>query len=205
MKLQGKNKWSYHSDGCSSLVQAMIVLIALKGKARQFIYIAFQTQQQLKKAEKLANEINKTFKKWQSSSIDLIEQFCTAEQLALWLSISNQLSAVCGVWPHRLLEVSGSDCCSYFCLFAQSLDELDDDDSVEKDRKQEEELTQQNTVQNEAMSSEHTPAHLAQVSQVFCEDKEEWGGLFSLRKDAESLNRAIVTAPSLEVHCDCDC
>lgn len=72
-------------------------MIALKGKARQFIYIAFQTQQQLKKAEKLANEINKTFKKWQSSSIDLIEQFCTAEQLALWLSISNQLSAVCGV------------------------------------------------------------------------------------------------------------
>lgn len=53
------------------------------------------------------------------------------------------------------------------------MDELDDDDSVEKDRKQEEELTQQNTVQNEAMSSEHTPAHLAQVSQVFCEDKEE--------------------------------
>lgn len=55
----------------------------------------------------------------------------------------------------------------------QSLDELDDDDGVGKDRKQEEELTQQNTVQNETMSSEHTPAHLAQVSQVFWEEEEE--------------------------------
>ncbi|XP_041934782.1 PRKC apoptosis WT1 regulator protein isoform X2 [Alosa sapidissima] len=44
----------------------------------------------------------------------------------------------------------------------ESLDELDDDDNVEKNRKQEEELTQQNTVQNEAMSLEPTPTHLAQ-------------------------------------------
>lgn len=44
----------------------------------------------------------------------------------------------------------------------ESLDELDDDDGVEKDRKEEEELTQQNTVQNEAMSSEAT--HHAQES-----------------------------------------
>ncbi|KAG5267658.1 hypothetical protein AALO_G00224160 [Alosa alosa] len=44
----------------------------------------------------------------------------------------------------------------------ESLDELDDDDNVEKNRKQEEELTQQNTVQNESMSLEPTPTHLAQ-------------------------------------------
>ena len=50
---------------------------------------------------------------------------------------------------------------------SQSLDELDDDDSVPKDRKQDAELTQQNTVQNETMSSEHAPAHLTQVSQGF--------------------------------------
>ncbi|XP_063073223.1 PRKC apoptosis WT1 regulator protein [Engraulis encrasicolus] len=46
----------------------------------------------------------------------------------------------------------------------ESLDELDDDDGVQKNRQQEEELTQQNTVQNEAMSSEPAPAHLAQES-----------------------------------------
>ncbi|KAG7456117.1 hypothetical protein MATL_G00248360 [Megalops atlanticus] len=44
----------------------------------------------------------------------------------------------------------------------ESLDELDDDDGGEKERKNEEALTQHNTVQNEAMTSDPTAAHLLQ-------------------------------------------
>lgn len=40
----------------------------------------------------------------------------------------------------------------------ESLDELDDDDGEEKERKMEENLTQHNTVQNEALTSEHEAA-----------------------------------------------
>ncbi|XP_061108171.1 PRKC apoptosis WT1 regulator protein [Conger conger] len=43
----------------------------------------------------------------------------------------------------------------------ESLDELDDDDGVQKERKREEELTQLNTVQNETMTSDPTMAHLS--------------------------------------------
>ncbi|KAJ0056924.1 hypothetical protein NL108_000726, partial [Boleophthalmus pectinirostris] len=41
-----------------------------------------------------------------------------------------------------------------------SLDELDDDDVGEKDRREEEELVQANTFQNEAMTSDPTTGHL---------------------------------------------
>ncbi|XP_030639262.1 PRKC apoptosis WT1 regulator protein [Chanos chanos] len=44
----------------------------------------------------------------------------------------------------------------------ESLDELDDDDGAEKDRQSEEALTQLNTVQNEAMTSELGAGHLLQ-------------------------------------------
>ncbi|XP_016331241.1 PRKC apoptosis WT1 regulator protein-like [Sinocyclocheilus anshuiensis] len=44
----------------------------------------------------------------------------------------------------------------------QSLDELDDDDGEEKERKMEESLTQHNTVQNEAMTSDPGAAHSIQ-------------------------------------------
>lgn len=44
----------------------------------------------------------------------------------------------------------------------ESLDELDDDDGEEKERKMEENLTQHNTVQNEALTSEHEAAHSVQ-------------------------------------------
>ncbi|KAJ8269274.1 hypothetical protein COCON_G00118810 [Conger conger] len=43
----------------------------------------------------------------------------------------------------------------------ESLDELDDDDGVQKERKREEELTQLNTAQNETMTSDPTMAHLS--------------------------------------------
>ncbi|XP_036376329.1 PRKC apoptosis WT1 regulator protein [Megalops cyprinoides] len=44
----------------------------------------------------------------------------------------------------------------------ESLDELDDDDGGDKERKREEALTQHNTVQNEAMTSDPSAAHLLQ-------------------------------------------
>ncbi|XP_030006054.1 PRKC apoptosis WT1 regulator protein [Sphaeramia orbicularis] len=42
----------------------------------------------------------------------------------------------------------------------ESLDELDDDDAPEKDRREEEELVQANTFQNEAMTADPTTGHL---------------------------------------------
>lgn len=44
--------------------------------------------------------------------------------------------------------------------FPQSLDELDDDDAGEKDRREEEELVQANTFQNEAMTADPATGHL---------------------------------------------
>lgn len=46
----------------------------------------------------------------------------------------------------------------FSCLSSQSLDELDDDDVVPKDRR-EEELVQANTFQNEAMIADPTTGH----------------------------------------------
>uniref|UniRef100_A0A672LQ19 PRKC apoptosis WT1 regulator protein-like n=1 Tax=Sinocyclocheilus grahami TaxID=75366 RepID=A0A672LQ19_SINGR len=46
---------------------------------------------------------------------------------------------------------------------SESLDELDDDDGEEKEKKMEESLTQHNTVQNEAMTSDPGAAHSIQV------------------------------------------
>lgn len=43
---------------------------------------------------------------------------------------------------------------------SQSLDELDDDDTGEKNRREEEELVQANTVQNEAMTADPSTGHL---------------------------------------------
>lgn len=48
-------------------------------------------------------------------------------------------------------------------MFPQSLDELDDDDGEEKESKMEENLTQHNTVQNEAMTPDPEAPHLIQV------------------------------------------
>lgn len=46
-------------------------------------------------------------------------------------------------------------------LHSQSLDELDDDDAVGKDRREEEEeLVQANTFQNEAMTADPTTGYL---------------------------------------------
>ncbi|XP_020782229.1 PRKC apoptosis WT1 regulator protein [Boleophthalmus pectinirostris] len=45
----------------------------------------------------------------------------------------------------------------------ESLDELDDDDVGEKDRREEEELVQANTFQNEAMTSDPTTGHLMET------------------------------------------
>lgn len=42
----------------------------------------------------------------------------------------------------------------------QSLDELDDDDTGEKDRREEEELVQANTFQNEAMTADAATGYL---------------------------------------------
>lgn len=53
-------------------------------------------------------------------------------------------------------------------MFPQSLDELDDDDGEEKERKMEENLTQHNTVQNEALTSDPGAAHLIQVRPRKC-------------------------------------
>ena len=50
---------------------------------------------------------------------------------------------------------------SIILLFlSQSLDELDDDDAGEKDRREEEELVQANTFQNEAMTADPATGHL---------------------------------------------
>ncbi|XP_029318310.1 PRKC apoptosis WT1 regulator protein [Cottoperca gobio] len=45
----------------------------------------------------------------------------------------------------------------------ESLDELDDDDAVEKNRKEEEELVQANTFQNEAMMADPATGHLMET------------------------------------------
>ncbi|XP_034382641.1 LOW QUALITY PROTEIN: PRKC apoptosis WT1 regulator protein [Cyclopterus lumpus] len=45
----------------------------------------------------------------------------------------------------------------------ESLDELDDDDAVEKDRKEEEELVQANTFQNEAMTADPAIGHFVET------------------------------------------
>lgn len=47
-----------------------------------------------------------------------------------------------------------------YLFFPQSLDELDDDDTGEKDRQEEEELVQANTFQNEAMTADPATGHL---------------------------------------------
>ncbi|XP_068573325.1 PRKC apoptosis WT1 regulator protein [Cebidichthys violaceus] len=46
---------------------------------------------------------------------------------------------------------------------SESLDELDDDDAGEKDRKEEEELVQANTFQNEAMTADPAVGHLMET------------------------------------------
>lgn len=55
--------------------------------------------------------------------------------------------------------------CSSLCLsVSQSLDELDDDDGGDKAKEEEQQLTQLNTEQNEAMTSDPGAAtHLLQV------------------------------------------
>lgn len=50
--------------------------------------------------------------------------------------------------------------CKHSLFFLQSLDELDDDDAGEKDRREEEELVQANTFQNEAMTADPATGHL---------------------------------------------
>ncbi|KAG7225660.1 hypothetical protein INR49_005067 [Caranx melampygus] len=45
-------------------------------------------------------------------------------------------------------------------IAVMSLDELDDDDAGEKDRREEEELVQANTFQNEAMTADPATGHL---------------------------------------------
>lgn len=47
-----------------------------------------------------------------------------------------------------------------FALCPQSLDELDDDEPGERERREEEALVQANTHQNEAMSADGSPGHL---------------------------------------------
>lgn len=59
----------------------------------------------------------------------------------------------------------------------ESLDELDDDDGEEKERKVEENLTQHNTVQNEAMTPDPEAAHLIQdTPRSRCHKSDEDGG-----------------------------
>ncbi len=56
---------------------------------------------------------------------------------------------------------------SFTPLFlSQSLDELDDDDAGEKERREEEELVQANTYQNEAMTADPTTGQLMVRSDV---------------------------------------
>lgn len=45
-------------------------------------------------------------------------------------------------------------------IVSQSLDELDDDDLGEKERREEEELVQANTFQNESMTADPVSGHL---------------------------------------------
>ncbi|XP_057180329.1 PRKC apoptosis WT1 regulator protein [Triplophysa rosa] len=59
----------------------------------------------------------------------------------------------------------------------ESLDELDDDDGEEKESKMEENLTQHNTVQNEAMTPDPGAAHLIQdTPRSRCHKSDEDGG-----------------------------
>ncbi|XP_056604110.1 PRKC apoptosis WT1 regulator protein isoform X2 [Triplophysa dalaica] len=59
----------------------------------------------------------------------------------------------------------------------ESLDELDDDDGEEKESKMEENLTQHNTVQNEAMTPDPEAAHLIQdTPRSRCHKSDEDGG-----------------------------
>lgn len=61
----------------------------------------------------------------------------------------------------------------------QSLDELDDDEPGGKDRKEEEELVQANTFQNEAMIADPVTGHLMVSSHMTWKDWRDWRDLES--------------------------
>lgn len=75
-------------------------------------------------------------------------------------------------------------------VFFQSLDEFDDEDVGEKDRREEEELVQANTFQNEAMTSD--PSFIAVRSLLI----QQWCEVFtSHARGAECMTQIV--APEL--------
>ncbi|KAM7378410.1 hypothetical protein PAMA_013360 [Pampus argenteus] len=73
---------------------------------------------------------------------------------------------------HTVAEVlmksfgEATDTSESVCACRESLDELDDDDAGEKNRREEEQLVQANTVQNEAMTADPSTGHLMFVLSI---------------------------------------
>lgn len=71
----------------------------------------------------------------------------------------------------------------------QSLDELDDDEPGGKDRKEEEELVQANTFQNEAMIADPVTGHFMVSSHMTWKDWRDWRDLDFILKTLEFCSR----------------
>lgn len=69
----------------------------------------------------------------------------------------------------------------YLHFVSQSLDELDDDDTGDKARREEEELVQANTFQNEAMTSDPATGHLLVRSDMTGSGKEAAAPLWQIQ------------------------
>lgn len=89
----------------------------------------------------------------------------------------------------------------------ESLDELDDDDAGEKDRRNEEELVQANTFQNEAMTADLATAHLMETprsgsgrhkSSAGPGSEEEFGGNSRHRHNRHGRDGGATAPGSLE-------
>lgn len=84
-----------------------------------------------------------------------------------------------------------------FVFFSQSLDELENDDAVEKDRREEEEeLVQANTFQNEAMTADPSTGHLMVRREVTGGGRRKLHAPFS----SVSLCDDLLFLPLLEHH-----
>ncbi|KAM6896003.1 PRKC apoptosis WT1 regulator protein [Lycodopsis pacificus] len=88
---------------------------------------------------------------------------------------------------------------------SESLDELDDDDTGEKDRKEEEELVQANTFQNEAMTADPDVGHLMETPRPgsgrhksSAGSEEEVGGNSRQRHNRRSRDGGAAALGSLE-------
>lgn len=84
--------------------------------------------------------------------------------------------AVYKILVYKILNIT-----LYLHFVSQSLDELDDDDTGDKERREEEELVQANTFQNEAMTADPASGHLMVRSDMTGSGKEATAPLWQIQ------------------------